>query len=379
MPDSRQPYLQVTNGSQSYDLTRGVQSVTVEDHDRLADKATVVLNDSIGVSADAFQNGQEIKVDMGWASEHAVVFEGVIHRTPASADAGSRRLTLIAYDLSTLMHGDSHSRTRNPGTLRDVLMSILNDYSRIKAGKIAPDPNPQWSVGDPNLVQPNLTDLQFIQSLAVRHRARAFVEYCKYPENGGSEASYFFFVPEAQLARQRPGASLRCCSGFHELIEFRYERVSTAAAPYRPSAVIDPRDGTTVTHTVTRDPPAPAATPSPEREAAADAQGVGDPYRSAMTAAASAPTTPEAMTQELRAAGLPSEDPVLLQTMLQRDPTTIRGLRGQGTAVGNIHLRAKSRVTIKGISAYAEGDWYIRLARHKVENGSYTTELVVTQ
>jgi len=136
--------------------------------------------------------------------------------------------------------------------------------------------------------------------------------------------------------------------------------------------------GTTTSEDPFADPPAPPPPPNPDREQAADAQGFGDAYRRGMEAAASAPTRPEAMIQTLRAADLPS-DPALATAMSQRDPTTIRGLRGRGVAVGNVDLRAKSMVTIKGITSYAEGDWYVRVARHKVENGSYTTELVVTQ
>ena len=150
------------------------------------------------------------------------------------------------------------------------------------------------------------------------------------------------------------------------------------AAPYRPSAVIDPVDGTPATQEPFPDPPDPPAATDPTREAAADAQGAGDAYRAGVTAASTTETQPTAMIQQLPAAGLPS-DPRLAEALSQRDPTTIRGLRARALAVGNINLRAKSKVKISGITNYAAGDWYVRVARHKVENGNYTTELILTQ
>ncbi len=93
---------------------------------------------------------------------------------------------------------------------------------------------------------------------------------------------------------------------------------------------------------------------------------------------ASAKTKPEDMIKQLSLAGLPS-DSSLAEALSKRDPTTVRGLRARALAVGNINLRAKSKVTIHGITNYAEGDWYVRVARHKIENGSYTTELILTQ
>jgi hypothetical protein len=61
--------------------------------------------------------------------------------------------------------------------------------------------------------------------------------------------------------------------------------------------------------------------------------------------------------------GLPS-DPVRMQQRIQQDPTRILGCSGQGLCRGTIMLRAKGKVTIKGLPPWVEGDWYVHKVNH---------------
>jgi hypothetical protein len=61
--------------------------------------------------------------------------------------------------------------------------------------------------------------------------------------------------------------------------------------------------------------------------------------------------------------GQPS-DPDLAARAVVTDPTRVLGLRGEGRAVGTVMLRAKGKVTIIGLSDWAEGDWYVSKAVH---------------
>jgi hypothetical protein len=106
-------------------------------------------------------------------------------------------------------------------------------------------------------------------------------------------------------------------------------------------------------------------------------------YESALAAAASGPG-PESQYFQGFAAGLPS-DPLRATAAARRDPTRALGLRGVGIASGTINLRAKNRVTFEGVSEWANGDWYVQLARHAYQQQPppgmplYHTRFVVTR
>jgi hypothetical protein len=50
------------------------------------------------------------------------------------------------------------------------------------------------------------------------------------------------------------------------------------------------------------------------------------------------------------------------------------GMTAQGSSMGNIWLRAKSRVTVQGVSERFAGDWYVSNVTHKIDGGGYRTE-----
>ena len=100
-----------------------------------------------------------------------------------------------------------------------MISTIVLSYPDLELGDILPDPDPDLPANDPSLTQTNLTDLQFLQALAVRYRARAFVENCRHGDP--DLENYFFFVAESTIAGQTASTTLRCCGGFHELLEFR--------------------------------------------------------------------------------------------------------------------------------------------------------------
>src|SRR5580693_5623472 len=129
MADQRKPFMDVKIGDKNL-ITKGIESIVVEDHDRLADKATVVVNDTSGIAADSIQNGQDITITMGWANEPATLFKGTIHQPASQTGAGGRPGTIVALDYSILMHLKTNPLRHDPGTLKDVLTAILNkpDY-----------------------------------------------------------------------------------------------------------------------------------------------------------------------------------------------------------------------------------------------------------
>jgi len=141
------------------------------------------------------------------------------------------------------------------------------------------------------------------------------------------------------------------------LVEFKYQRIGSSASLAPTATVVDPETGQVVTQAATPPPPeAPL-----EVDPAADAQ-----LQQAADAAAKTDGKPEDARPAPVLPGLAS-DPQLAKAKIVQDPTRILGFSGQGTAIGTVKLRAKGKVTIKGISPCAEGDWYVRKVNHRFQ------------
>src|ERR1700737_1604641 len=98
-PEDALVYLVVS--VQGVDFAAQVTYTEVEDNDRLIDRAAVVLDDPKGAVGDIPREGQILKIELGWLTEHAVLFEGEIIRVVTEGyGATARRVTLVALDLS---------------------------------------------------------------------------------------------------------------------------------------------------------------------------------------------------------------------------------------------------------------------------------------
>jgi hypothetical protein len=359
----------------THEVTASVASVEVEDNDRLIDKATVVLKDP-HVSAPDLAPGDPITVTLGWSSKSAVLFEGQVVSTPGQAPAsGVPTLSVVAYDLSYLMHQRPVDATPQ-GRLSQIVAQIAGAYPAITVDQknIVCDPDPNFT-GDPALRQHGQTDLQFLQWLAWRYGHRVFVEY-------NDDKSQFYFMSNHRLATAKPLGALQWCHGLRQLQEFRYERVASRAIRQKVAAIPNPQDGTASPVNGPTPPPVQPVEPNAQHAATLARIDPAEAARYTSGADASPPATPT----PAAVIGLPS-DPRLAEAVTTWDPTAVLGLRGTGTAVGNIMLRAKGKVTIEGIAPWAEGDWYVSKATHtwhdttigKTRSATYQTQFTVTR
>src|SRR6266508_1063662 len=115
MADQTRPFVDLKIQGSSMGLE--VRLVEVEDNDRLIDQARIVVDDPNRPYTDFVQEGQTVLVDLGWTTEHAVLFEGVVTRVSGEATReGRRQVTITALDLSKKM--DRQQRSENhTGTL----------------------------------------------------------------------------------------------------------------------------------------------------------------------------------------------------------------------------------------------------------------------
>jgi hypothetical protein len=241
------------------------------------------------------------------------------------------------------------------------------------------------------MCEPNTTDLQFLQKLAREYQCRVFVEY-NAPDKPPSKPvagadpghSQFYFWSLSKIMQKDPIGTLYFCPGVHQLVEFHYQRVASGADPERTVSVLDDSTGAPVT-SPSQPTPGEQALQMPD-SIDRDLPGVTDNADKAAQAvvdeASSAIGTPHDQVKQKTAIGGTS-DKTLPSKATKRDPTRLMGVLGEGTATGNISIRAKSKITLIGISPWYEGDWYTKVVRHKYENtgqsASYTTHFLATR
>jgi hypothetical protein len=375
-PSDRPAFSVKVNNSE---MQGAVRSIDVEDHDRLIDRVRITVHDSNRAVSDAGREGQKVLIEMGWGNQRAPIFEGYVVQAQGSDSAtSSRTVMLTALDPSYFMNLQVRVPRGFTGRLTEIIRRVVTEgeYPRrdggtgryaelFSVGEIVVDNDVEFTNRN-RLLQWNETDLQFLYRLANLYGARTFVEYNRL-RNQTTAGSQFYFVSERRLMAGDRLATLRYCKGVSEILEFRYERVSSDAQPQRRSVIVNPADGVPATAVP---PPTPeAGEPRPEiadQITYLERQGrSATSYQERVEAAVSAPVQPRDLTHHYADAGLPS-DPNLIQTVTRQDPTRILGLRGNGTAVGNVLLRAKSKIGIIGFSIWDDGDWYVHKVNHRI-------------
>jgi len=378
MPGDSNTFLKVRLGAgpNFADLSPQVISVEVMDEDRGSDVATVVVADQAHANAEAIREGQEVRIEMGWESEHALLFMGEIRRTEAVAPVAggtSARVQFKAYDFSCRLQGRPEVETRqHVGTLQSILTSIVA-RARIPVADVVIDPMPEWTEDDP-LQQRSRSDWELIQDLAERYRARAFVEVNATASDSAEEltaggASRLYFISETALLAQAPMGSLNYCRGYSSLIEFRFQRVGPGAAPSASVATVNPATGEIARETAAPHAPDPPAALGPNQSEGLEA-ALGPGRAASATAAVdfanTQPVTPAA-TRPVTERGGEASDPTHARSLIERDQTRILGLNGSGLAMGTVFLRAKGSVEISGLANGASGRWYVRRVSHLFE------------
>lgn len=370
MPSDDVAYLRVK--IETANVTTHVYHVDVEDVDRGTDKATLRMDDPGSTSSDALQEGMHVEVELGWETEHALVFEGIVKQVRAVAQ-GTHGVEVVAYDLSARMQTQPPELNRqHVGGLDKILEAIVKRHN-IPFGSVKIDPMPTWTKEKP-LLQGNRTDWQMIQDLAEEYRSRAFVEVNATPEDSeeirkrGGQAR-FYFASEKVLLEQKPMGRLLHCRGMGSLLEFRYERVASGASPSTSTTVTNPDTGEA---DVNAGPPTargPEPGVLPERsKRAAEVLGPGraDDHKAGVQMAADAKVKPDDLRAKKTAAGLPS-DPELAKRVIEQDRTRALGFHGTGLAMGTVFLRAKGAVEIDGLATWTAGAWYVTRVNHVVE------------
>jgi phage protein D len=365
----------VGEDGQRADIGDQIRRVDIEDIDRGSDKATILLDNQASANSQVLQRGMRIRIDLGWVSEYAFLFDGRIHsRRDVTDSRTSGLLELTCLDRSVdLNRAPTQPGRLHTGSLRDIV-TVLADESDLQVGGVALDPMPSWDEERP-LNQINRTAWRLLQDLAETYRSRAFVEVNgslgddDTPPDGEAK---LYFMSETALISAAPVGRLGKCHGFSELIEFQTRDIGSGAAPIASVTVTDPETGAPVSTPGAEPPPASPAAISP-RQVAELAANQGETRAAEAEAATeianAAPVQPADTLARRRIEGAPS-NPAANEGMIQRDPTRVLGLYGEGTTTGSVYLRAKGSVLIEGIGTGQDGQWYLRRVNHVIERTS---------
>jgi phage protein D len=373
-------YLRVRLGSGTTpEISRQVISVDVQDEDRGTDFATVVVDNQGMTNTEAIRVGNEVRIEMGWESEHALLFVGRVHRTQTAAHAsGSSRLSFTCRDLSMRMCDRPTTANRqHVGTLEEILTALATEAS-IEMGKVLIDPMPSWTEGERGpLNQGTRTTWQMIQDLAEEYRSRAFVEVNSSEKDTAAQREaggvpLLYFVSEEALLNQKPLGKLRYCAGYGSLLEFEIQRVGSGAAPSAETTVVDEVSGEVRTESGPEpavEEPAALTAGQTHHLTAAGGEARARGAEASIDHANQQPVQPADVRPRSRVAGTPS-DPGLARRLVMQDPTRVLGLFGRGLAMGTVFLRAKGSVEIDGLASSANGRWYVRRVNHIIEQTS---------
>jgi phage protein D len=358
------------------DVSAGAVVVELEDDDRLADRVRVRFNDRVATVGMA--PGDPIQVDMGWATEHALLFDGYVSELRSQRDASGTGTFLTGLDRSWPMNAQRKTRELPPGKLSTIVQSVVSSYG-LPVGKIVCDPDPVFTASAP-LQQTTQSDLVLLQELAARYHARAFVEI-------NDDTAAFYWAPESNLMAAAAALTLTWRGGQGELHAFRHSQDTWHGAATLNASTQDPTTGAAVT-TPAVPPPAPiTVTASTD---ALDTLNTGardrtDDYRAVVQNAAMPSIDPAQITPTGSTPGLASE-PDRGPLLVQGDLTSAQGLRAEGAVTGSVHLRAKSRVSVAKLEdTRLNGDWYLRRVRHTYRSdghgarGQYETTFSATR
>jgi phage protein D len=364
----RTPFYQVT--LEGEDITPWINSVATVEDDRQADSVTITIPDPRMIYSDALFEGSIVEVDMGYAEpdQHALMLRAIITKIEQTyPENGVPTLTLKGEDKSIMMGLVEKKKVWRDRKVSDIVRAVAqpHGFARVEA-QLSPDP----MIRSRPITQDGKTDLAFLQELAETYHAKCFVEL----DEQGQEVLYF--LPERRIVtlRRPDQLILRYRMGpTSNLISFSPTFDSSYIDRQKEVADIDVQ-GNTV-----------------ESQEKPPSEIVIWPLDSVRTAQAS--VADQAKIKKLYDIGAKRKRELQKQLAARRatvgevvadkaelestnDSLEARrlGMSASGSTFGNIWLRAKSNIVIKGANERFNGTWYVSNVTHKIDSSNYKTD-----
>lgn len=366
-------FLRATIGN--IDISSWIERVSVTEDEWRADTATISIPDPGFVYSDVLQEGASAIVDIGYALQHSIMMKGLVTQVQVHYPRkGTPRLMLKVMDDSIRMALNSSKALWNweIGVMRvsDVVrrIALVNGFVNMQV-EIAND-----RVIDQNfyLAQEGMSDLGFLQKLAQEYHCRCFVEF-------DLGISCFYFIPEAKLVskNQLLQLDLEYLLGTNNLLQFTATEDTSFYARQKVMTTMDPKTGEVVSNQPAFSLPMPASLPGTQALAGWLPHHPEDALKIVPLVAANTTANMAYMAKVKTPQEIPGH-PGDRETVLDKENIPMasqkKGMRGSGSAKGNIWLRAKSCVNIQGLSSRFNGRWYVNSVTHNITVDSFISD-----
>ena len=358
----------------SQDLSNDITALTIDEQSGKPDELNMTLSDEYKVYSHSLRIGMSVEVDLGFASDHSLIFSGHIYRVEGEfPQDGVPTLKIIAHDRSKLMG----LRTRNRRWTDTNLSGIVNDIASEYFGPFGVMVD---VLGDPEFIgngirQTEETDLTFLLRLAQTYGCEMFVEL----QNG---LELLNFKSQQAIMTEDPGITLYYgrCGVDNRLLTFNANSdVGDMQLPrqlggmdYDSGEATEMQVGEVIEVGTSED-------EFLDENLAAFAQDHPEQAASVVPLMAVASSAPEELRQYMgtvnREAIQTFTTAANLQARSQNQFSThIYGMSGNGTVVGNQRIHAQKNIDIADVGGQFSGIWYLSQVRHVVDNQGYRTE-----
>jgi phage protein D len=374
MADDLFYYVQIKAGSASYDMSRDIRSLTIEETSTEADMLTINLSDPYKVLSHAFQEGMEVEVDLGTVSDHSILFRGRVYAINSDFPlAGVPTLVLRAHDNRMRMGLKPRSRPWWNVTLTELVKKIVQnpDY-KFQSYEVEVTGDPLFEGN--GIRQHNLTDLDFLLKLARENACEMFVE----SEAPGDK---LVFKSESKIMDADPQVTLYYgrCGVPNRLLTFQASgEVRNIRLPRVFSAMSD-RLGQT--HSASEIPPKAPETNDSYFDENLSALAKQDSKKADQLKAliSAAPEIQQQLRTELGSVERVSTPTFATNQALQdlaknQYNLSQLGMRANGSTSGNHRIHAQNSIGIADVGGRFSDKWYLSQVRHILDRQGYRTE-----
>ncbi len=352
------------------DITSWVDSVTVVEDDHQADNVAITIPDPRMIYADGLLEGCAVEVDMGYAepNQHALMIRAIITKIESSyPENGAPSLTLKGEDKSILMGLVEKKYRWHDLKVTEIVRKIaqLNEFKHVEA-QLSPDP----MIRSKPIHQDGKTDLAFLQELATKYHAKCFVELDEH----GEEVLYF--IPERHIVRLRRPDTLVLyyrAGANSSLISFSPSFDSSYID--RLKAVSDVDSQGNKIESQDKQPTKLVIWELNKMQLAQANKQDQDKIKSLYESGKKCKEKLQQMLTTRRVVvGEVAPDKSEMESTNDSFESRRLGMSANGSTFGNIWLRAKSKVIIKGVSQRFNGGWYVSSVTHKIDSSGYKTD-----
>jgi uncharacterized protein len=364
----------VKAGSAHYDLSQDLTSLVLEEDTARPDQLTVTMSDPFKVLSHALQEGMEVEVDLGFASDHSVIFRGRIYRTEGDFPPdGVPSHKITAYDKSMQMGLRRRNRRWTGMKLSALIEEIAGDYfdSDVEINLL----------GDPEFTgngirQQDETDLAFLHRLAATYGFEMFVVSDDETDTLRCDAQHHIMSSEPEitvyhgrcdvpnhLRNFQASSNVSDIQLPHAFSGIEYESGELAEVTTADVLPVGDQEDRFLDENLTE-----FRQFHPEQadqlEALLDAAGALQQELREEMGGVERQTTPAFTTRA-----------ELEERARNQFSTSLHGMRGSGSMPGNQRIRAQASIGIHDIGGRFSGTWYLSQVRHQLNGQGYQTDI----